>query len=201
MICPNCNTNNLTGNQYCMNCGKELPIGGDETMARYTPPGRALYFITGQTIITVIVLYLLRSVLLGLKFIQDLHIAGWKITTAEIISTIMYILIIGLLVIFARALSYFWPQAFPLYKGIGVVLTTIVYVIGLSVIYSMAKPLFLRFILDSEPLLILCVLLALVAIFLLGRAAVVIYQSLPAWLDNLRTSLLAPLPKSIEKPE
>jgi len=201
MNCPNCNTFNDAGNQYCMKCGKALPTEGLVPMGGYSSPGQALYSITGQTLISVLMLYLLRSVLQGLSFIQDLQITNWHITTPEIISTIMYLLVLVLLVIFAHSLGYFWPQAFPRYSGIGVVLTAILYVIGLSVIYSMLKPVFLRFISDPEPMLILRIILALVALSLLGRAVIVIYQSLPTWLNNLRTSFLTMPSNPITKKE
>ncbi len=199
MNCPNCNTLNPAGNQYCMNCGKALPVEGTESMEQNTSPGKALYFVTGQTIISIIVLYFLREVFLGLSFVQDLHITGLNITTPMIISTLMYLLILVLLVIFARSLGYLWPQAFPLYSGLGAVITSVVYVISLSIIYTMLKPIFLRYISEPEPLLYLCILLALVALFLLGRAGVVVYQSLPARLDNLRISMITPPSRSIDK--
>jgi hypothetical protein len=182
-----------------MNCGKALPVEGTESMEQNTSPGKALYFVTGQTIISIIVLYLLREIFLGLSFVQDLHITGLNITTPMIVSTLMYLLILVLLVIFARSLGYLWPQAFPRYSGLGAVITSVVYVISLSIIYTMLKPIFLRYISEPEPLIYLCILLALVALFLLGRAGVVVYQSLPAWLDNLRTSVITPPMKSIDR--
>jgi hypothetical protein len=181
-----------------MNCGQALPTEGAELSERSLSSGKALYIATGQAIISIIVIYLLRSVLLHLSFVQDLQIANWDITVPEIISTITYLLILVILVIFARSLSYLWPQAFPGYRGLGIVLTSIVYVIGLSVIYSMLKPIFIRFIGEPEALFYLCVLLTLIALFLLGRALIVVYQSLPAWLDNLRTNLITPLSKPID---
>ena len=201
MNCPNCNTVNPAGNQFCMNCGASLSAVGAAPITRYSSLGHALFTATGQTLISVLMLYLLRSILNGLSFIQELQIPEWRITAPEIISIIMYLLVLVLLVNYARSVAYLWPQAYPRYSGVGIVITAILYVIGLSVAYTMLKPLFQRFFTDPEPLLILRVLLALIALFLLGRAAVVVYQSLPGWLDNLRTSLMTLPSYPIEKKE
>lgn len=190
MNCPNCNSENDSDNQFCLTCGSALTIEGSAPKIGISSAGQALFSITGQTLISVLMLYIIRSILLGLSFIQELRIPNFNITTTEIISIILYLLVLVLLVIFVRSLGYYWPRAFPVYSGIGDVLTAVLYVIALSVIYSMLKPVFLIYIVDPEPILILRILLSLLALLLLGRAVLVVYQSLPTWLDHLRTSLL-----------
>ncbi len=201
MICPHCNTDNPAENIYCMNCGRLLSAQATEAGGNNLSPRRALFFAAGQTLIIVILLYIFRSILLGLAFIKELQIASWQITASEIVSIVMYLLILVALLIFARSLVYLWPQSFPRYANLAVVLTAILYIIGLSLVYSMVKPLFLRFISEPEPLLYTRIFLAVAAICLAGWALFVAYQSLPSWMESVRVNLAFPTYQPPNKPE
>lgn len=190
MLCPSCNTENPVNTMYCMNCGANLQNTEAGSVTAANPAGHAIYIATGQTLVAVIMLFLLRSILTGLSFVREIQIPDWRITVPDIISIVMYLLVLLVLLNYARLLGYHWPRAFPRYVGIGMVLTAILYLIALSVTYSMLKPLFFQFFSDPEPILILRVFLALIAIFLVGRAALVVYHSTPIWLDNLRASFV-----------
>jgi hypothetical protein len=190
MNCPNCNAYNEPGSQFCMNCGYAL--GGTEGPGPVrTGAGSALWIATGQAVLAVLGLYLIRAILMRLSFVQEMRFPGVGITPAEMLSMLIFVLILVIILVYARRVSVLWPLAFPAYAAVAVLVTAVLYVIALSVLYGLLKPVFAELFFDPEPLLIVQIFLTLVALAILARAAILVYNSLPAWLENMRRSMTA----------
>jgi len=198
MNCPNCNTLNEPGSQFCMKCGYALGEGDPASSARSGARG-ALWVATGQAVLAILGLYLIRDIMVRLSFVQELRFPGVQITPAEILYILVLVLVLGMILVYARRVSVLWPQAFPGFAAVAVLVTAVLYVIALSVLYGLLKPIYAELFLDPEPLLITQVVLTLVALAILARAAVLVYNSLPAWLDNLRHSLNVSPPGQINR--
>lgn len=207
MNCPNCNTPNEPGYQFCVNCGQPLssqsqvpPPAGEspapppvvQPQAPPRPPiarslSELLQVLTIRIVVILVGLWLLKVVLNWLPFIQDLRIPNSPLSVSTIINTIVYLIIIALLVSYSRMLWVLWPQALPRYREASTFLVMLIYIVVLIVFYYAVQPLILAFASDPrEALTVLQVILFIVALILLVYAIVIVYQRLPFWLPSVR---------------
>jgi magnesium-transporting ATPase (P-type) len=203
MNCPNCNTPNEPGYQFCVNCGQPLqqtagesripppisqPSAPSQPIARSVP--ELLQVLTIRMIVILVGVWLLRAILNWLPFIKDLQ--GFRIqdrllSIPTIINTIVYLIIIALFVSYSRMLWVLWPQALPRYREAATFLVMLIYIIILVVLYFAIQPLVQTFASNPrEALTVLQVILFLLALLLLVYAIAIVYQRLPYWLPSVR---------------
>jgi hypothetical protein len=186
MNCPHCNYPNGPANQFCQNCGLPLQIAS---------PRKSLWVMTARLLITVFGLWIIRTVLVNLAFVQDLRIPDFPLATTTIINVFIYALIIYLLISFIRTVAGLWPLAFPRYREGVVVFQAIVYLIVLSQLYKVLQQVLPSFNLGSEGMLIIQLILVVLALTLVFRASVVVYHAIPSWVSAISDSL-RPVPVS-----
>ena len=200
MICPNCNTQNEPGYQFCVSCGQPLqqPNGESPTLPPIvkppTPPqpiarsvSELLQVLTIRMFVILVGLWLLKVVLNWLPFIKEMRIPDSPLPVATIINTIVYLIIIAMLVNYSRVLWVLWPQALPRYREAATFLVMLLYIVILIVFYYAVQPLVRVFASDSpEALILLQVILFVIALVLLVYAIVIVYQRLPYWLPSVR---------------
>jgi len=192
MNCPNCNTPNEPGNTFCENCGHSL-AAPSQNPAQVTG-GQYLGIITVRLVVAVLGLWIIRSLLSGLSFIEGLHIPDTSMTGVSIVNALAYLVVIILLVGYARDLGQHWPQAFPTYPELGSLLVALVYTGILAAIYAGLRPFLVEFLPDREVLLIIQVLLAFFVLIIVFRAAYIAYQGLSPWLTRLVGGFKSPTP-------
>ena len=192
MNCPNCNTPNALGNTFCENCGHSLATPSQTPAA--ISGGQYLGIITVRLVVAVLGIWIIRSLLSGLSFIESLHIPDTSMTGVSIVNALAYLVIIILLVGYARDLGQLWPQAFPTFPELGALLVALVYTGILAAIYAGVRPFLVEFLPDREVLLILQVLLAFFVLIIVARAAFIAYQGLSPWLTRLVSGFKNPAP-------
>lgn len=196
MVCPNCHTPNEPGAQFCANCGTLLQ---SENITKSRSPREWLGVLTGQLLLGLLVIYILKAILVAMPFIKELRIPDFDLSTITIINILVGIIIVGLLVKFIVDIHTWWPRAFSGYSGLSDLFVAILVLILLSAIYSAVKPLFSLFTMDVPELpMIIQIILLLVALFFASRAVFLVYQNLPEWLLDLRRSFASSDPR-IEK--
>jgi hypothetical protein len=181
MNCPNCNTPNEASNQFCVNCGAALNVPPQTTRSS----GQYLGILTARLAIALLGVWIIRSVLLSLSFVEELQIPGVNVTASMIINALIFLVVIFLLIDYARNFGALWPLAFPGYPELGYLITALIYVGVLSAIYAGVKPILLGFVSDPEVMQIFQIVLALLALIILARAAVIAYHGLADWLSGL----------------
>ena len=192
MNCPNCNTPNEPGNTFCENCGHSLAAPSQSPPA--ITGGQYLGIVTVRLVVAVLGVWIIRSLLSGLSFIEGLHIPDTSMTGVSIVNALAYLVIIILLVGYARDLGQLWPQAFPAYPELGSLLVALVYTGILAAIYAGMRPFLVEFLPDREVLLIIQVLLAFFVLIIVARAAFIAYQGLSPWLTRLVSGFKTPAP-------
>jgi len=192
MNCPNCNTPNEPNNAFCENCGYALTATNQSGGG--ISPGQSLGIITVRLVIAILGVWIIRSLLSGLSFIEGLLIPDTSMTGVTIVNALAYIVIIVLLVAYARDLGQLWPRAFPTYPELGSLLVALVYTVILAAIYAGLRPFLIEFLPDREVLLIIQALLAFFVLIIVFRAAFIAYQGLSPWLTRLVSGLKSPTP-------
>ena len=192
MNCPNCNTPNEPNNAFCENCGYALTATNQSGGG--ISPGQSLGIITVRLVIAILGVWIIRSLLSGLSFIEGLLIPDTSMTGVTIVNALAYIVIIVLLVGYARDLGQLWPRAFPTYPELGSLLVALVYTVILAAIYAGLRPFLIEFLPDREVLLIIQALLAFFVLIIVFRAAFIAYQGLSPWLTRLVSGLKYPTP-------
>jgi hypothetical protein len=161
-------------------------------MPAFPTPQYQLGSTTVRLILGLLLIWMVRTILIRLSFIEGLLIPEVPFSAETIITFFAYVAAFVILLVFAQSLRPLWTPAFPRASGVGTALTTVIYVLMLSMVYSALRPLFLTLIdAPAEILLVLRVVLMVLAIILLSRAGQVIYQAIPNWLNNLRLDSIA----------
>lgn len=153
---------------------------------------RVLGLFTLRTLVTLIGIWILKLIIVSLPFVKELTIPNFPLTVIQIVNLLIDIVVVTMILNFGLGLSKYWPLEFPKAPEAGIVFTMLTYLIGLIVAYGAIKDLLDSLVDESEPVLILQIVFLVTAVLLLTRAALVVYQSLPKWLANLRDSLSTP---------
>jgi hypothetical protein len=148
--------------------------------------------LTLRLIFALLGLWIVNLILNGLAFVKDLRIPDFDMPIPVLISSLVYLIMAILLVNYARVLSTLWAQAFPRYPEAASVLTSLVYLGVLAVAYKSLHPVFLFFATDPEPLMIFQLVLLVIAVVIIVRAGLIIYNALPAWIIRFRRSFEVP---------
>lgn len=190
MNCPHCNTPNDPSNQFCMSCGK--PMKADATLAANRPavsPSEWLGILTIRLVAALFGLWILNKILTQLSFVKELKIPDFDVTPASIISAVLFLVMILLLLGFARLLGVLWPRTFPKAPEAVLIWNAIIYLIVLSVGYTALRPVIQGFFDEPEVLMVFQIVLVVIALLIVIRPSIVIYKALPTWLVHLRDSL------------
>ena len=181
MNCPNCNTPNEASNQFCVNCGAALNLAPQTTRSS----GQYLGILTARLAIALLGVWIIRTVLLSLSFVEELRLTGTIITASMIINALIFLVVIFLLIDYARNFGALWPLSFPSYPELGYLITALIYVGVLSAIYAGVKPILLGLAPDPEVMQIFQIVLAVLALIIVARAAVIAYHGLAGWLSGM----------------
>jgi hypothetical protein len=195
MNCPHCDTPNDPSSKFCAGCGRPLHGQAVSPSIAVNDPAFSSRSMLGiQTIrflLSLLGLWLLKGILTGLPFVEELCIPEVDMSTPAIISLLIYLVIMFVLVNYATVLSRLWPQAFPGYPNLASVGVAVVYLIVLAVAYNGSKPIFRTITTDTQLLMIWQIVLAVIALLISIWVSAIVYRSLPAWLMAFRRSLLA----------
>jgi hypothetical protein len=195
MNCPHCGTPNDPSSKFCASCGQ--PLHGQASppsSATYEPafsPRAVLGIQTARFLLSLLGLWLLKAILTGLSFVEELQIPEVDVPTPSIIGTLIYLVIIVVLVRYAQLLGKLWTQAFPGYPQVASVGAAVVYLIALTAAYSGSKPIFRALTTDDEVLMIWQIVLVVLALLISIQVSATVYQFLPTWLSTCRRNLLA----------
>ena len=140
--------------------------------------------------------WIIRSLLSGLSFIESLQIPDTSKTGVSIVNALAFLVIIILLVGYDRDLGQLWLRAFPAYPELGSLLVVLVYTGILAAIYAGLRPFLVEFLPDREVLLIIQMLLAFFVLIIVARAAFIAYQGLSPWLTRLVSGFKNPAPST-----
>lgn len=189
--CPNCNSQNSPGSRFCINCGQTLSGQPESSGVKQLPytkmHRRQLWEATARLLITLILTWLLRSILVNLSFIEALVIPDFPFSAEQIISFIFYVIVFWLLIKYTQTIQIHWEPVFPHLASLTQPLVITVYVILLSLAYRALLPIIVTLVDDPvDLLLVLRVILAILAIILLSWVGKSIYDALPGWLSRLR---------------
>ena len=187
MVCPKCNTPNEPNFQFCSVCGEPLNENAVLIEAQRKSVAREhLLSHTFRIVIGLIGLWLIKTILLDLSFVKELRIPELPISISNIILIIIFLIVLTLIFLFARTVSILWPIAFPKAKEAGSVWVTLLVVIALRIVYKILKPILQELTTETEPVMILQLVLLLVAIVLLFGAGVIIYRAIPRWFASIK---------------
>lgn len=195
MNCPNCNSMNEYGSQFCISCGHRL-AGHIPTLASAADPiaqssRDALWLDTARLLITLFFVWILREVLASASFTEGLTLvlqSGGGVSAAQIIQAVADLLIVGLLFKYANSLRSLWPQAFPRWSWLTSLLVSIVIVLVLSAVYRAVAP-FLQVLTDASAIRVLRFALLAVAAVIVVSAGLSAYRLLPTWIRQQRLKL------------
>lgn len=147
---------------------------------------------TLRTLVTLLGIWILKLIVVSLPFFKELSIPDFPFTVVQIVNLFITIVIVVIIGNYGIGLSKYWPLEFPKAPEAGTVLTMIVFLIALITAYDSLKEVLETLVEGSEAVLILQIVFLVTSVMLLIRAALVVHQSLPKWLNNLRKSLSAP---------
>ena len=186
MYCPRCNTYNDPSYQFCQSCGLDMRANNWRPSGQLQSPGQHMWTQSLRFVVMLFALWITRSLFTGLSFVRELTIPDFPLTPVMMVNLIIFGFIIFLLVRFAAMLSRYWPAAFPRFAGASAIINAVLYVILLSQIYRSLVPIFQTITRDSEPIMAFQVLLLFVALILVVRALILLYNLLPGWFSNLQ---------------
>lgn len=190
VTCPNCQTQNESGSRFCISCGHDLSnevVGGGTAVVHTGFYRRHLGVSTGQIMIALLLIWLLRSIFVNLTFVEGLTLPEVPFTAAQIITFIAYLVAFVLLINFVSTLRTHWPIAYPRLASLTPALTVIIYVMLISLAYRALLPLILDLVDDpGDFVLVLRVILTVLALILLAWAGKIVYDALPSWLSSIR---------------
>lgn len=151
-----------------------------------------LVLYTARSLIALVGIWILKLILVSLPFIKELEIPDFSLSMVQIVNIAINLVIIVLLVNYSIGMKKYWPIQFPKSSEMGSVLSSLVLLITLIVGYGCLKQILEAFTNESESLLILQIIFIITAVFVLIRVALIIYQALPKWLNNIKDSLSEP---------
>lgn len=197
MNCPHCNAPNEPTNQFCMVCGRSLipPLSAQ-------PSARTMLGVaTGRVFIMLLFLWMMRSVLNRLAFVQSTVIPEIDLQMTTAIALVVFIAVIVLVLGFIAAVARLWPQAFPRFQEASVAINTILYLIIFNQIYLASQQIVPALTNDaqmtSELMMLIGLALVVVSVVMVIRAFIIVYQALPNWLSSIRfTPPVYPVPPS-----
>ncbi|MCI0520799.1 MAG: zinc ribbon domain-containing protein [Chloroflexi bacterium] len=195
MNCPHCNTVNDPANQFCVSCGQPIHIAEGAPPARPAgglSAGETLSMLTLHLALSLLGVWLLRAVLMGLSFVKQFQIPDFDVPTVSLISALAYLFIILIVINYARSFAVLWPQAVRGYPALGSLLVSFLYIIVLSALYKAFQPFIIELDPDPEMMLFIQGVLIVLALFILGRAFLLAYQGLAPWLSGWIVSLRPP---------
>ncbi len=147
---------------------------------------------TLRTLVTLLGIWILKLIVVSLPFFKALSIPNFPFTILQIVNLLIAMLIVAIILNFGFGLSKYWPMEFPKVPEAGTVLAMIIFLIGLTSAYGSVKELLETLVEGSEAVLILQIAFLVISALLLVRAALVVYISLPKWLNSLRDSITTP---------
>jgi len=147
---------------------------------------------TLRTIVILIGIWILKLILVSLPFFKELSIPDFPLRIIQIVNIFISFVVIAFLINFALGISKYWPLEFPKAQEAGTVFSMFILLIALIISYGTLKDVLEALIFEPEPVLILQIIFLLIAIVLLLRAALVVYQALPRWLVNFKKSITEP---------
>ena len=192
MKCPHCNTQNDPSYQFCLSCGK--PLGKGSSVPSRAPLAQSsselLGVLTVRLLIALFGIWLIKTIINWLPFARVLPVSETGFSVLLLINLMIFLIVILLLLGYARTLRVLWTQAYPLYREVGFVIIAVVYICVLIAVYSAFLPLIIRYSDDPSILIIFQALLLLFSTVILGYAFLVVYRKLPAWLTIIRQEQL-----------
>jgi hypothetical protein len=148
---------------------------------------RQLGIATARLFIALLLIWLLRSILVNLSFVEGLLIPDVPFAVEQLITFIAYAAAFVLLIGYTQTLRTGWALAFPSLASLTPALVGIIYVVLLSLAYRALLPVIIELVDDPRDfILALRVILVILAIILLSWAGKVIYDALPGWLASIR---------------
>ena len=147
---------------------------------------------TLRTLVTLLGIWILKLIVVSLPFFKELSIPNFPFTILQIVNLLIAILIVAIILNFGFGLIKYWPLEFTKVPEAGVVLSMLVFLIALIVAYDSVKELLEALLEGPEAVLILQITFLVISALLLVRAALVVYISLPKWLNSLRDSIATP---------
>lgn len=184
MNCPYCHTPNDPANRFCVSCGRDIHAQPIREGGMF--PIGILGIQTARLLLALLGLSILNTIFTSLAFIKELRIPDFVLTTPNIITFLIYTVAVILLVNYVRMLGFLWPQAFPKYQEVMLLVSSVIYLIIFTMAYQGLKPPILAYSTDTIPLTLLQVILLFTSLVMLGRASVIVYNALPSWLSNIR---------------
>jgi len=197
MNCSNCGVMNDANNQFCQNCGTSLVESSPNIIINRSKAAKDyLLSYSFRFLISVFGLWLIKATLTSLSFVKELHIPDFPISIFDIISLVILLVLIALIIGYGRVISIYWSQAFPKYQEATSLWIAIIGLILLGCFYKLFKPLISMIIFDtssmssmnsnfSEPIFILQLVLLVIAVVIIFRAAATIYYAIPKWYRNI----------------
>lgn len=183
--CPNCRVSNQPGSTFCINCGAPLDAGRLQASAR-----SLFWIITGRLGVSLLILWVLRSILTGLDFVRATVVPGLEsFPLPDVISLAVYLGIAFMLVSYLQSLSRLWGQAFPNLAQAHTLINLVIYLVLFNQVYKGVSLLVTRTDADREILTFTGLALVIAAIVLAVRVFILVYQALPGWLASLKLDL------------
>ncbi|MBM3703136.1 MAG: hypothetical protein FJW63_09185 [Actinobacteria bacterium] len=143
-----------------------------------------------RLLIILLSLWILKLILVSLPFIKELIIPKPYLPITTIINLVLVIIAVLLLAAYNINLSRLWAKESPNLPEAGTIISTLIYLIIMAIAYGVIKELFLALEMGNEPLLILQIVLLVISVLLITRAAIVVYKSIPKWLTMIKEFML-----------
>ena len=147
---------------------------------------------TLRTLVTLLGIWILKLIVVSLPFFKELSIPNFPFTILQIVNLLIAILIVAIILNFGFVLNKYWPLEYPKVPEAGVVFSMLIFLIALIAAYDSVKGLLDTLLEGPEAVLILQITFLVISALLLVRAALVVYISLPKWLNSLRDSITTP---------
>lgn len=192
MNCPACHAPNDPSSQFCQTCGTQLQIN---CISRNEARERLL-LSTFRLVLGVLGLWIIKTVLINLDFVQEVTIPDFPISVSTLVVLVILVIVAFLLIGFSRTLSSYWEVAFPGVSNVEHLGIAVIWLILLGIAYKILKPFVLMINFDPGPgvtttsgsmaILILQLILILMAIVVVFRAGVLLYHSIPLWFEKIK---------------
>jgi len=144
-----------------------------------------------RTFLTLLGIWILKLIVVSLPFLKELVIPNFPMNVIQIANILFAIAIVLVIINYGMLLNKYWPIEFPKIPEAGIVFSMLIYLIVLVSIYHPLKSIFFSLLKESEAILILQIVFLVVSVVLLIRASLVVYLSMPKWLNELREGLIS----------
>lgn len=201
MNCPVCHALNDPSSQFCQTCGAQLQINSiSKNEAR-----ERLFLSTFRLVLGVLGLWIIKTVLINLDFVQEVNIPDFPISVSTLVVLVILVIVAFLLIGFSGMLSSHWEIAFPGISDIEHLGKAVIWLILLGIAYKILKPFVQMINFDPDPgvttssgsmaILILQLILILVAIIVVFRAGVIFYHAIPLWFGKIKETWINQKPE------